>query len=171
MFRHNIFLIGFMGTGKSTVSACLNSMFGMNMVDMDQIIEKREGMCIPDIFVKYGEAYFRKLETNLLIEMQTAKNTVISCGGGVPMREENVVEMKKNGKIVLLTASPKTILERVKDNDDRPLLKGNKNVAFITELMEQRREKYEAAADIIITTDGKSVEEICREIEQGSSVS
>ena len=82
------------------------------------------------------------------------------------MRECNVVEMKKNGKVVLLTARPETILARVKDNHDRPLIENNKNVPFIAELMEKRREKYEAAADIIIETDGKSKLEICEEIVQ-----
>lgn len=80
------------------------------------------------------------------------------------MRERNVQEMKKNGRVVLLTASPETILERTKDNHDRPLLEGNKNVAYITGLMEKRREKYEAAADIIVQTDNRPVQEICAEI-------
>lgn len=83
------------------------------------------------------------------------------------MRERNVAEMKKNGKVVLLTASAETILERVKNNHDRPLLEGNKNVEFISELMEKRREKYEAAADIVIQTDGKTKKEICDEIVAG----
>ena len=115
---------------------------------------------------KEKKEYFRDLETNLLIEMQAKTNTVISCGGGVPMRERNVKEMKKNGCVVLLTAAPETILERVKDNHDRPLLEGNKTVSYISELMEKRREKYEAAADLIIETDGKSAQEICEELVQ-----
>ena len=82
------------------------------------------------------------------------------------MRERNVVEMKKNGKVVLLKANPETILDRVKDSDERPLLNGNKNVDFIGKLMEARREKYEAAADIVVETDGKSVLEICEEMIQ-----
>lgn len=82
------------------------------------------------------------------------------------MRERNVVEMKKNGKVVLLTARPETILERVRDNHDRPLLEGNKNVEFIAGLMEKRRRKYEAAADVIIETDGKNELEICEELVQ-----
>ena len=85
---------------------------------MDQIIAEREGMSISDIFEVYGEQYFRDLETNLLIEMQSRTNVVISCGGGTPMRECNVVEMKKNGRVVLLTAKPETILDRVKDSHD-----------------------------------------------------
>ena len=166
LFDYNIVLIGFMGAGKSTISSYLRDMFAMDVVEMDQVIAEKEGMSISDIFEMYGEEYFRDAETNLLIEMQSQTNVVISCGGGVPMRERNVVEMKKNGKVVLLTAKPETILDRVKDNHDRPLLENNKNVPFIAELMGKRREKYEAAADIIIETDGKSKLEICEEIIQ-----
>ena len=162
LFDYNIVLIGFMGAGKSTISDFLKTVFAMEVVEMDQIIAEREGMSISDIFETYGEEYFRNLETELLIEMQSKTNVVISCGGGVPMRERNVVEMKKNGRVVLLTAKPETI----KDNHDRPLLEGNKNVDFIAGLMEKRREKYQAAADIVIETDGKDKLEICEELVQ-----
>lgn len=164
---YNISLIGFMGTGKSTVAQYLHEVYGMELVEMDEQIAAQEGMSIPEIFDTYGEAYFRNLETKLLIELQNTENTVISCGGGVPMREENVREMKKGGKVVLLTASSETILKRVEDSDDRPLLNGNKNKEFIEEMLEKRRGKYESAADITIQTDGKTVEEICREILEG----
>ena len=164
LFNYNIVLIGFMGAGKSTISDFLKTVFAMDIVEMDQIIAERQGMSISDIFETYGEQYFRDLETNLLIEMQSRSNVVISCGGGTPMRECNVVEMKKNGRVVLLTAKPETILDRVKDNHDRPLIENNKTVPFITDLMEKRRAKYEAAADIIIETDGKSELEICEEL-------
>ena len=86
-----------MGAGKSTISDFLKNVFAMDVVEMDQIIAQRQGMSISDIFETYGEQYFRDLETNLLIEMQSRSNVVISCGGGTPMRECNVVEMKKNG--------------------------------------------------------------------------
>ncbi|MDD7178977.1 MAG: shikimate kinase [Lachnospiraceae bacterium] len=164
LFDYNIVLIGFMGSGKSTISRALSKVFAMDVIEMDQVIADREGMSISEIFEVHGEEYFRNLETELLREMQNRKGVVISCGGGVPMRDENVVEMKKNGKVILLTAAPETILERVKNNHDRPLLENNKNVDFISELMEKRRSKYEAAADIIIQTDGKSEFEICEEI-------
>lgn len=164
IFDYNIVLIGFMGSGKSTISRALSKVFAMDVIEMDQVIADREGMSISEIFEVHGEEYFRNLETELLREMQNRKGVVISCGGGVPMRDENVVEMKKNGKVILLTAAPETILERVKNNHDRPLLENNKNVDFISELMEKRRSKYEAAADIIIQTDGKSEFEICEEI-------
>ena len=164
LFDYNIFLIGFMGAGKSTISDYLKNALAMDVVEMDQCIVERQGMSISDIFETYGEEYFRELETNLLIEMQSRSNVVVSCGGGVPMRERNVTEMKKNGRVVLLTAKPETILERVKDNHDRPLLENNKNVSFIADLLEKRRAKYEAAADIVIQTDGKSELEICEEL-------
>mgnify|MGYP002538881174 CR=1 FL=1 len=164
LLDQNIFLIGFMGCGKSTVADFLNRELSMEVIEMDQIIAERQGMSISDIFETYGEQYFRDLETNLLIEMQSRSNVVISCGGGTPMRECNVIEMKKNGRVVLLTAKPETILDRVKDNHDRPLIENNKTVPFIADLMEKRRAKYEAAADIIIETDGKNELEICEEL-------
>ena len=135
-------------------------------IDVDAYIVENEGKAIRDIFKDRGEAYFRTLETNALQTISSKQGQIISCGGGVPMRERNVVEMKKNGRVVLLTAKPETILSRVKDNHDRPLLEGNKNVDFIAGLMEKRREKYQAAADIVIETDGKDKLEICEELVQ-----
>lgn len=160
----NIFLIGFMGSGKSTVAAYLSNHFKMDIIEMDQMIAMREGMSIPDIFEQHGEEYFRDAETKLLFEILSEENKVVSCGGGVVLREQNVEVMKKGGLVVLLAAKPETILERVKDDDNRPLLRGNKNVAYISELMEKRRERYEYAADIVIWTDGKDLQNICEEI-------
>lgn len=164
LFDYNIALIGFMGAGKSTVAEYMNSIFSMDIIEMDKMIEERECMKISEIFEEKGEEYFRNLETQLLVEMQARKNAIISCGGGVAMRECNVEAIKKNGRIVLLTASPETILGRVKDNNDRPLLSGNMNVEYIQQLMEMRRPKYEAAADIVVNTDDKSVLQICEEL-------
>ena len=164
LFSYNIVLIGFMGAGKSTIADYMSTMFDMRLVEMDQEISDREEMSIPDIFATYGEEYFRNKETELLRELQTGRNCIISCGGGVAMREENVAEMKKNGRVVLLTASPETVYERVKDSRDRPLLHGNNNVEFIAELMEKRREKYEAAADVVVCTDRKTILQICEEL-------
>ena len=87
LFDYNIVLIGFMGAGKSTISDYLSTMFAMKIVEMDQVIAEREQMSIPDIFAAYGEEYFRGLETRLLVEMQSRKNTVVSCGGGAALRE------------------------------------------------------------------------------------
>ena len=162
--KGNIVLIGFMGAGKSTISAFLRDALAMDVVEMDQVIAEQQGMSISEIFETYGEEYFRNLETQLLIDMQSKQNVIISCGGGVAMRERNVAEMKKNGKVVLLKADPQTILDRVKNSDERPLLNGHKNVEYIADLMEARRAKYEAAADIVVQTDGKSALEICEEM-------
>ena len=164
LFDYNIVLIGFMGAGKSTISAFLRDALAMDVVEMDQVIAEQQGMSISEIFETYGEEYFRNLETQLLIDMQSKQNVIISCGGGVAMRERNVAEMKKNGKVVLLKADPQTILDRVKDSDERPLLNGHKNVEYIADLMEARRAKYEAAADIVVQTDGKNALEICEEM-------
>ena len=166
LFDYNIVLIGFMGAGKTTISDYLSTMFDMDIVEMDQVIAEREEMSIPDIFATYGEEYFRNCETELLKKMQSRKNVLISCGGGVVLRECNVEQMKKNGRVVLLTASPEEVYERVKDSDDRPVLAGRKNVKGIAELMEARREKYEAAADIIVNTDHKTVLQVCEELVQ-----
>ena len=133
---------------------------------MDNELEffNRRGPEFSEIFDLHGEAYFRNEETNLLKEVGNEKNKIVSCGGGVAMREVNVQEMRKSGKVILLTAKPETILERVKENHDRPLLENNKTVEYVSELMEKRRPAYEAAADIVIATDGKSANEICEEI-------
>ena len=147
--KEHIFLIGFMGCGKSTNAACLAEMTGAKQVEMDQMIV---------------EAYFRELETDLIKSFAGVEPAVISCGGGAVLKEENVRLMKESGKIVLLTAEPETIYERVKDSTERPVLNGNMNVGYIEELMEKRRPKYEAAADVKVATDGKTAEEICGEI-------
>lgn len=160
----NILLIGFMGTGKSTVSKQLMSITGMNEVDMDSYIVNREQMSIADIFSKYGEEHFRKIETECLKEIIKMDNTIISCGGGVVVKNENVEYMKQGGKIVLLTAKPETIFERVRYSKDRPILNGNMNVEFIEELMNKRKDRYLSVADIIIETDNKDASVIAKEI-------
>lgn len=162
--KEHIFLIGFMGCGKSTNARRLSQMTGAVQMEMDQEIVKREGMAITDIFAKHGETYFRDLETELIRSLKDRAPMVVSCGGGAVLREENVALMKACGKIALLTAAPETIYRRVKDSKDRPVLNGNMNVEYITELMEKRRPKYEAAADFTVTTDGKHAGEICMEI-------
>lgn len=164
LFSKNIFLIGFMGVGKTTVSGCLSELLAMNVIEMDALIVQKVGMSINEMFSKYGEEYFRNEESNTIIELENAKQSVISCGGGVPMREHNVYNMKKNGRVVLLTASPETIYERVKDSTERPLLNGNMNIPYIAKLMEKRREKYQDAADIVVNTDNKTVLQVCENL-------
>ena len=160
----NLFLIGLMGAGKSSVSAGLGRMLGREVVEMDQRIAAQEGMSIPELFAQKGEPYFRACETALLKSFAQGAPRIVSCGGGVPLREENVVAMRESGTVVLLTASPEVILERVKDSDERPLLQGHKDVSYIAVLMEQRRPRYEAAADITVDTSQLNIEEVCRQV-------
>lgn len=164
MKNTQIYLTGFMGTGKSTISRYLHEVYGLEQIEMDEQIVKEEGMPISHIFRIKGEEYFRSLETALVRRISGMENVVVSCGGGTVMRQCNVDEMKKNGKIVLLTASPRTVYERVRGSHNRPLLEGNMNEDYIRSLMEARRPKYEAAADISVRTDGRSARAICREI-------
>ena len=174
----NLYLIGFMGSGKSTVAKVFQDEYHMTLVEMDAEIVKQENREISEIFAREGEEYFRDLETALVKKIQIGKNNlvlalvlvgnqVVSCGGGAVLRNENIAMMKASGKLVLLRAKAETILERVKGNSDRPLLNGNMNVEYIAGLMEKRRAIYEAAADLVIDTDGKSVHAICREIVGG----
>ena len=166
--RRNIFLIGFMGVGKSTVANALCEKLAMVQIEMDQMIEMQQDMAISDIFDEYGEKYFRKLETDLLLEIQKNDYQVVSCGGGVVLKEENVEIMKSCGHIVLLTADPETIYERVKESTHRPLLDGKMSLSYIEELMKEREEAYEEAADIRVTTDEREihaiVDSICRKL-------
>lgn len=164
--RHNIVLIGFMGTGKSSVAQYLHDTCHMEMADMDEIIATREDMSISEIFASRGEAYFRALETNLLRELQQKNNLIISCGGGVPLREENIKIMKQNSYVILLTAHPDTIFERVGRDENRPVLNDHRSPEGIQALLEERRSYYEAAADITIETDRKTLSQIAVEIVQ-----
>jgi shikimate kinase len=164
MDRKNIVLIGFMGTGKSTISSRLKDRLTMKEIDTDALIVEREGMSISDIFAEKGEEAFRNMETELLRELKNERNLIVSCGGGMALRDTNAAIMKAAGTVVWLTAAPETILERVKYDDSRPLLRGNKNTKFIGDLLEKRRPKYEAAADVTVATDGRSVDDICDEI-------
>lgn len=162
--KQHIYLIGFMGTGKTTVSHKLQELTRAEEIDMDAWIVKKNGMSINDMFEKYGETYFRDRETDAVREISGYEPAIVSCGGGAVLRDQNTQIMKESGRIVLLTATPETIYERVKDSTDRPLLNGNMNVAHIAELMEKRRELYAKACDISVATDGKTPQVIAEEI-------
>ena len=110
LFDYNIVLIGFMGAGKSTISDYLSTMFDMDIVEMDQVIAEREEMSIPDIFATYGEEYFRNCETELLKKMQSRKNVLISWRRRSCTSRMQCRQMKKNGRVVLLTASPEEFM-------------------------------------------------------------
>ncbi len=162
----NIAFIGFMGSGKSTISKELANKLNTTLIDVDDYIVEKNQMKITDMFDKYGEDYFRDKETEAIRDISKESGIIISCGGGSVLRDENVKLLKENGTIVLLKATPETIYERVKDSTSRPILNGNMNVEFIAGLMEKRRERYESVTDVEIITDNKSVDEIIDEIMQ-----
>lgn len=162
----NIYLIGFMGVGKSTVSKRLKRLTGLAEIDTDAEIVKREGRSINEIFATDGEAYFRKVETKLMEELAEATDKIVSCGGGVALWEANVAAMRKGGEIIYLRAKPATIYEHVKNDHSRPILNGHMNVEYIAELMKKREPWYEAAQTITIDTDGKHSDQVAKEIVQ-----
>nr|WP_317283584.1 shikimate kinase [uncultured Sellimonas sp.] len=159
----HIFLTGFMGTGKTVVSKRLGKKLNRTVLDMDNEIEKQEQMKISQIFSEKGEEYFRQAETEYLKKLGE-EGAIVSCGGGVPLRDENIREMKKSGYVILLTARPETIFYRVKNSHTRPKLENNKNVEYIRNLLEEREAYYKKAADMIVETDGKTANEVTEEI-------
>lgn len=162
----NVFLIGFMGCGKSTIAKKLHHQFGLEIVEMDQVIVEQEGMSIPEIFSSKGEPYFRDCETSVLKSIAKNPGLIVSCGGGAALRPENVALMKSQGTVIYLTALPETLLERVSHNDDRPLLKNRKSLQEITNLLSSRQEAYEKAADFTISTDHRDTDDIISDIIQ-----
>lgn len=155
---HNIALVGFMGVGKSTVGQILASMLDFEFVDTDRVIETREGRRISEIFAKDGEAHFRDLETRLIREYETRRGVVLSTGGGLVVRPENLSSLRTHALVVCLWASPAVIYERVRHQGHRPLLATPDPQARITELLEERKPAYQQA-DILVGVDFRSPQE------------
>lgn len=163
----NYVLIGYMGAGKTTVGKQLASKCGKQFADTDAMIVEREKMSINDIFAKYGESHFRAIETNLLKEMMDSMSGyVISCGGGLPLKEENRAYLKRLGKVIYLKADESDIIKRLKNDNTRPLLKGPKDEvrAKVHCMLEIRNPIYKEAADSVIVTSDKKISEIVAEI-------
>src|SRR6478672_1313289 len=152
----NIVLIGFMGSGKSTVGRELHHRLGYPLVDMDQVIEQRAGKPITAIFSEHGEEAFRDMETSLLEEMShpDAPRRIISTGGGVVGREGNRSLLRHLGYVVWLNAPIDVILDRTARNRERPLLHTEDPAARIAALMEVRRQFYQEAAHLKVETAG-----------------
>ncbi len=165
--QKNIVLVGFMGTGKSSVGKIVAETTGRKLVEMDALIEKQEGMMISAIFAGKGEKYFRDKERKVVQELSAKCGLVISTGGGVVLNAENIADFKKNGIVICLSATPETIFERVKNETHRPLLKTKDPLAKIKELLGVRAPFY-ARADVTITTDGKKIEQIADEVVQAA---
>ena len=159
----NIAIVGFMGTGKTTIAKLLANKLKRPYVDLDDQIETKEGMLILDIFSQKGEAYFRKAEKAVVSQISSGNNFVIACGGGVVLDEDNIKNLKKNGFIICLEATPEVILSRTKDYKHRPLLNVDDPSLKITELLEKRRSCY-AKADYSLDTSDLSVQEVVAHI-------
>ncbi|MCA1009664.1 shikimate kinase [Halobacillus halophilus] len=154
-----IYLVGFMGSGKSTIAGKLSEKLNLPYIEMDKAIEEKEQMTISDIFAQFGEAHFRECETHLLKNI--GEESVVSTGGGVVLKEENQHYLS-TGTVVFLRASWNTIVSRLQNDEDRPLWKGD-----LTEkhaLFALRQPTYESLADLIIEVDNKNPEEIVNEI-------
>lgn len=159
--KDNIILIGFMGSGKTTVGKELAKRMGMDFLDTDAYIEKQAGKSVSELFAEDGEEAFRRLETETLAHLRdTVTNTVFSTGGGMPLRRENARLLKEIGKVYYLTAANSVIYDRVKDSTDRPLLQGADPYGRICELMKQRKPLYERASDVWIDTNSNDLEEV-----------
>lgn len=159
----NIILVGFMGTGKSVVGYQVAQLIGYNFIDTDRIIEEQEGMPIREIFERYGEPHFRRIEKEVIKGLSDTQSSVIATGGGAIVDPENLESLKKNGIMICLKASPEIIMKRTEGNSDRPLLKDKDRLMEIKGLLETREEYY-AKADISIDTTDMNIPEIVRKI-------
>lgn len=159
----NIVLIGYRGTGKSTIGKVLAARLGRQLVSTDKEIVNRTGRSIPDIVAEHGWDYFRDLESEVCRELAGRDNLVIDTGGGAILRQHNVDVLKQNGKLFWLTASVDTIAKRIGKDNQRPSLTGTKSfVEEIEEVLRERTPKYQAAADHIVSTDGRSIDELAK---------
>lgn len=159
--KQNIILIGFMGTGKSTVGKRLANSLGWSFLDTDAEIEKLTGLCIADIFKRHGETRFRSEEALLVKRLKDRKESVIATGGGTVLNPENWKELSQYGIIIALYAPLKEIYERIGQRNDRPLLKGSRRE--VEKLWVERQPIYEKA-DYVIDTAEKSIDEVVEEI-------
>lgn len=159
--KHNLILIGFMGSGKTSVGELLAVRLGYSFQDTDLLIEQTEKDTISNIFQVKGEGYFRDLETTLIEDLQTnLRNTVLSAGGGLPLREQNRKLLRELGFVVYLEASAEEIIERLMNDTTRPLLQGEELDAKVRSMLKIRIPIYEHAAHKKILVDHKTPEEI-----------
>ncbi|MFX0062461.1 MAG: shikimate kinase, partial [Candidatus Hermodarchaeota archaeon] len=159
----------FMGTGKSTIGKLLAKKLNKTFIEIDKLIEDQAGKPIFKIFEKNGEIEFRKLEIEATKKVANKNNVVISCGGGIVLNKINIDRLKKNAIIILLTASPQTILKRTSNDSKRPLLNTLDRKNQIINLLDIRGPLYKSAADFVIDTTALSVDEAVNKIIQSFS--
>ena len=149
----NIYLTGFMGTGKSSAGQEIARRLDLKFIDLDELIVKKEGRSINDVFAQDGEPYFRKAEKEALREVSQANSQVVSCGGGIVIDPENIAIMKQSGRFIALFTRPEVIFERIKKETHRPLLNTADPLARINELLTIRKPYYDQAEFVIDTSD------------------
>ena len=159
-----VFLVGPMGTGKSTTGRNLSEKLDYDFYDIDKLIEKEERRKIKDIFEQDGEDYFRQKESKALSETKTLQNVVIATGGGIVEREENRLFLENEDKVIFLDSSPERQYERTKNSKKRPLLNDGDSLKILKKLYEERFNFYEAVSKKKISMDNSNIEEILRKI-------
>jgi shikimate kinase len=161
----NIVLVGYRGTGKSTVGKILAERLGRELVSTDAEIIRRARLPVPDIVQRFGWDHFRDLESEVCRDLAGKDRLIIDTGGGAILRQQNVDSLKKNGVLIWLTADVRTITERIGGDTQRPSLTGAKSFTEeVEEVLRERQTKYKSAANHIIETDRRSVVEVAEAI-------
>lgn len=161
----NIVLIGYRGTGKSTVGRLLADRLGRSLVSTDAEIVRQAGQSIPDLVKQYGWEHFRDLEAEVCRELASQDSLIIDTGGGIILRQENIDRLRANGRLFWLNADIPTIIKRIGRDTQRPSLTGGKSfIDEIEEVLAERRPRYQAAADHQIDTTGRSPDQVIDEV-------
>jgi shikimate kinase len=160
---HNLALIGFMGTGKSSVGRMVASQLHFDFIDTDEMIEERTGKSVSEIFAQDGEMTFRKIESDLVAELSGRHRVVCSTGGGLAANAENLNKLKQTALVVCLWATPETIWERVRNQTHRPLLRDPDPLAKVRRLLAER-EPYYRQADVLLSTEMRSTKEVAQHV-------
>jgi len=170
MQKSSVALIGFMGTGKTTIGKLMVEKLGKDyqFFEMDQMIEELAGKTIPEIFSQDGENTFRELESKICMKVSSFEKAVISCGGGIVLNKKNIKNLKKNCTIILLESTIDTIIDRIlKDGiQERPVINKEDPITEIKNVFHLRNSLYKSIADIIIDTNYKDKLAIVKEIVQ-----
>jgi shikimate kinase len=159
----NLALIGFMGTGKSSVGRLVAGTLHFTFLDTDDVIEARAGKSITDIFAQEGEPAFRERESRLVEELTRRDKTVISTGGGLPINPANFASLKTHALVVCLWASPEYIFARVGHQSHRPLLNNPDPLGKIRLLL-AAREPFYLQADVLVNTEMRSIKEVAQQV-------
>ncbi|HPD60390.1 MAG TPA: shikimate kinase [Thermodesulfobacteriota bacterium] len=161
----NIVLIGYRGTGKSTIATILSARLKWPRFNLDEAIVKDRAMGIPQMVEKYGWEFFRDVESRMVEKASNKDKTIIDAGGGVVVRPKNIERLRQNGVIIWLKAKPETIVSRIKEDTNRPSLTGKKSfLEEVQEVLTERTPRYQSAAHVAIDTDDLSPTEVVEKI-------